>query len=388
MSSVASPVLPSVRDEDALRTIVALQKTALETQMDMARKYPRDPSVAIDTAKAIATQSQEVAEACMYAVPRGGKKIEGPSVRLAEIIASQWGHIMTQVRVLVIGDKEITAQGRCVDLQSGSAIELEVRRRITDKNGQRYNDDMITMTGNAACAIAFRNAVFKVIPAAMVQGVYKAVKAKALGSTDTKLETRRTKLVARLRDAFQISDERICASVEVEKVEDIGWDEIETLIGYGTAIDNGDVKAQDVFPAPGSNKSSQINEALSKVEAPTPPPEEEAVTETPRAEDPDTSAGGVSSPETPPLKLAPKEAASPPSPSEPAPTPAAKKPGPIDMVIMAMAEKGGIANDEAEQRLNSYSQKKFRKTLDKLSSDQIGSLRLDVKVIVDLNLIR
>ena len=376
------PVKP-VRDDDALRTITAMQKTALETQMEMAIKNPRDPNAAIETSKNIATQSQEVAEACMFAMPRGGKTIEGPSVRLAEIIASQWGHVMTQARVLVIGDREITAQGRCVDLQTGNAVEVEVRRRITDKNGKRYNDDMITMTGNAACAIAFRNAVFKVIPAALVQGVYNAVKDKAIGALD-KIASRRDDVVGRLRKAFHISDERIMAAVGVKKLEDIGATEIETLLGYGTAINNGEARAQDVFPAPGAQKTSDLNATLSNV--PTPAPEEEPVNETP-AEPTTAPATPVAPPQpeaAPPLKLATEEAASPPSPPEPAYT----GPSPVEQIIMAFSERAAIQVKEAEERLNGYTNKKFRKGLDNLNADQISSLRSDIKVIVDLNLIR
>jgi hypothetical protein len=39
-----------------------------------------------------------------------------------------------------------------------------VRRRIFDSRGRLFNDDMITVTGNAACAIAKRNAILSGVP--------------------------------------------------------------------------------------------------------------------------------------------------------------------------------------------------------------------------------
>lgn len=170
------------------------------------------------------------------------------------------------------------------------------------------------------------------------------------------LETRRAKVLGRLRAAYQISDEQIMAAVNVEKIEDIGAEQVQALIGYGTSILNGDMKVQDVFSVTGVNKTTELNNALNQAEAPRATRE----------------------------KLATEEADLPPSPPEPA----SKAPGPIDMLIMAMAEKGSISHDEAEQRLNGYANKKFRKTLDKLSPDQLSSLRSDIKVVVDLSLIQ
>ncbi|MFN8826683.1 MAG: hypothetical protein ACK501_17070, partial [Planctomycetota bacterium] len=47
-------------------------------------------------------------------------------------------------------------------------------RRITGKNGRRYSSDMIGVTGNAACSIALRNAVFRGIPRAFWIDIYDA----------------------------------------------------------------------------------------------------------------------------------------------------------------------------------------------------------------------
>src|SRR5678816_4803120 len=97
-----------------------------------------------------------------YSLPRGGRNIVGPSVRFAEVVASSWGNIRSGARIIDIDDKFITAQGQCFDLEKNICVQVEVKRRITKKDGKRYDDDMIGVTGNAACSISLRNAVFKV----------------------------------------------------------------------------------------------------------------------------------------------------------------------------------------------------------------------------------
>ena len=114
------------------------------------------------------------AQSCGYALPRGGKPITGPSVHLAKLIVSNWGNVRAEAKVVQITDKQVISRGTCWDLENNVATAFEVRRSIVGKGGQRYSDDMITVTGNAANAIAYRNAVFSVIPKAVTDKVYQA----------------------------------------------------------------------------------------------------------------------------------------------------------------------------------------------------------------------
>ena len=61
--------------------------------MQAARVWPRSVKAFAAAAEAMATLTQQTAAECSYVVPRDGKQIVGPSVRLAEICASAWGNI-------------------------------------------------------------------------------------------------------------------------------------------------------------------------------------------------------------------------------------------------------------------------------------------------------
>jgi tellurite resistance protein len=197
----------------------------------------------------------EVAGSCIYALPRGNKTITGPSVRLAEIVASAYGNLHVGSRVLDAGNKEITAQGVAWDIEKNYRVVKEAQRRITDRSGSRYNDDMVIVTGNAAASVAFRNAVFTVIPRAYVDHVMAAARRVAVGDAKG-LNEKREKLMERLQK-LGVTKEQILVKVGKESVEDIGVTEVELLIGFGTAIKDDPSKLEEFFPTVKAEKSEK-----------------------------------------------------------------------------------------------------------------------------------
>ena len=139
--------------------VSAISRSEIDQQIATARRYPRSIKRFRDEALQMVTLSESVAEQCIYALPRDGKTIEGPSARFAEVVASAWGNCRAGARVINDAGEFVTAQGVFHDLERNVAITYEVQRRITDKHGKRYKADMIGVTANAACSIALRNAI-------------------------------------------------------------------------------------------------------------------------------------------------------------------------------------------------------------------------------------
>ena len=130
----------------------AVSKAELDQQITTARAFPRSLKSFVTECREMACLNEKVASECFYIMPRDGKNIEGPSVRLGEIVQSAWGNCQSGARVVEEGQDFITAQGVFYDLQRNVKITMEVRRRITDKKGRRYSQDMVNVTGNAAVA--------------------------------------------------------------------------------------------------------------------------------------------------------------------------------------------------------------------------------------------
>lgn len=228
--------------------LATLNRGEVEMQLDAAHKYPRSIAAFRSEATSLATLSKEVASACIYALPRGGKTLTGPSVRLAEICASAYGNLQYGARVVDVTDTEVVAQGVAWDMQKNVRVTIEARRRITDKSGKRFNDDMITMTGSAAMSIALRNAVFRVVPRAYIDLVYVKAKETAVGDAKT-LSTRRIEVVSYLEKmGGGIPRERIMARIGKRGIDDVDLEALEVLIGLGTAIKGGDMTPDEAFP--------------------------------------------------------------------------------------------------------------------------------------------
>lgn len=250
-TEIVHPVDALAQREDVqvvpVSAMSALAKSEVEAQLDAAHRYKRSVNRFLQEATGLATVTQEVAESCIYSIPRDGKQIAGPSVRLAEICASSYGNLHVAARIVDVEEDNVVAQGVAWDLEKNLRVTVEVRRRIKGKNGRRFSDDMITVTGNAAASIALRNAIFRVVPRAYIDRIYDKARQVAVGDAKT-LATRRAQVLDRLQKMGATSD-RVVAKLGVAGVEDIGVEQLEVLIGLGTAIKDG-MPVDEAFPEP------------------------------------------------------------------------------------------------------------------------------------------
>ncbi|MEQ8034299.1 hypothetical protein [Xanthomonas sp. WHRI 6106] len=241
-----------------------INRSEIEQQITTARRFPRSLKRFRDEAIQMVTLSQSIAEQCVYALPRDGKTIEGPSARFAEIVASAWGNNRAGARVIDDKGEFITAQGVFHDLERNVAITYEVQRRIVDRQGRRFKADMIGVTANAACSIALRNAVLKGVPKAFWEDMYVEARKVIMGDIKT-LANRRADALAHFQ-RFGISAEQVCAKLDVAGVEDIGLEHLVLLRGIVTAIKEGDTTPEDAFagtaPAPSQKPAGYSAEAF------------------------------------------------------------------------------------------------------------------------------
>ncbi|MCP3894025.1 MAG: hypothetical protein GY706_05270 [Bacteroides sp.] len=224
------------------------EKAAIDTQVATAKAYPRDITRARNNSIALATMNEEVAQSCSYAVPRAGKPITGPSVHLARILAQQYGNIRAESRVVEITESHVVSRGMAIDLESNYAVCFEVRRSIKGKYG-RFSEDMITVTGNAANAIAFRNAVLAVIPKGLVDETYKAAQQFITGdlSDETILIARRKKAVDFFLSEYSITEAEVIKLCGKETINQIRANEIALLIGFQQSLKDGDTTVNDLM---------------------------------------------------------------------------------------------------------------------------------------------
>ncbi|WP_439634995.1 hypothetical protein [Oceanicaulis sp.] len=243
---------------------VQLQRAEIDQQITTARAYPRSLSRVKQAIMNMATLDEESAAECMYALPRGGKPIKGPSVRFAEILKQAYGNCRAAARVVHVDreEKYVEAEGVFHDLETNSATTTRVRRRISDKNGRLFSEDMIVVTGNAACAIAKRNAILDGIPRPLWRRAYETVEYAIAGDITTLAENREKAIKALA--TYGATPEQVCAALGHEGPDDVTLDDIITLRGMYSALKNGEATPEEVFNGQKAADRGSIRERFRK----------------------------------------------------------------------------------------------------------------------------
>ena len=202
-----------------------------------------------DKLMAYANHSQPVALSMFYSLPRAGKQIIGASIRFAEIVAPCWKNCAVASRVVGDATDTVTAQGVFIDYECNLRNSIEVPRRITDKNGNRYNADMIVTTSNAAMSIARRNAVLKGgVPQALWSPAYEAAQLTAVGKAVSHAQ--------RVADCMEylmklgVTELQALNAVECPSVKDLEIEHLVTLKVLCQEIKRGDKTIEQVFGSP------------------------------------------------------------------------------------------------------------------------------------------
>lgn len=253
------------------------ERANIDIQVSTAKQYPRSISRCANNAVAIATMDKDTAQSCGYALPRGGKPITGPSVHLAKIIAQQYGNLRAEAKVVEITDKQVVSRGTAWDLENNYAVSFEVRRSIIGRNGNRFSDDMITVTGNAANSIAYRNAIFGIVPKSITDKAYKAAQHLITGdlSDEEKLIKRRDGAIKHFIDTYGITEEEVIKLCGKHTVNQIQADEIALLLGFAQSLKDGDTTVDELMApfrkgkakAKGASAKSFDEDAIEEVEA-------------------------------------------------------------------------------------------------------------------------
>ena len=231
----------------------AINRAEIDQQVATAKQYPRHLPTVLNQIQTYATMDVETASDCFYALYRknadgSDQVIEGLSVRMAEIIAGAWGNLRVATRIIGNDGRTITAQAVCHDLETNVAISTEVKRSILTKKGYTFSQDMQVVTGNAAAAIAFRNAVLKVIPKAVTKKVINEVQKVAQGQA-MDLERQRQTLIQYFAK-FNVSEQMIFDLFEIKLRDEIDKEKVMILKGLYNAIKEGTTSVQEAFVKP------------------------------------------------------------------------------------------------------------------------------------------
>lgn len=248
-------------------------RVEIDVQISTAHQYPRRLALVAEDINRMVTQSQKSAEMCIYSLPRGGKAITGPSIRLAEILFSAWGNCVGGSRVVDVNREHgyIEAEGFFHDLQKNAKTVRRYRRRITDKGGKVFNDDMIIVTGQAAGAIAFRNAVLAGVPRFIWSEAYETAEQVLRGDIKTLGERHDAGMKA--MSAFGLKPEQVYAILGISGRQDFSLDDIVTLTGLYSGLKQGETTAEELIAGIEKPAATAPSQGVTATRGPDPEPQ-------------------------------------------------------------------------------------------------------------------
>ena len=167
-----------VPDKNSALVEVEKSRAVMETQaaMAIAKRFPRNPIDAMDRILNTCTR-QSLAESALYSYARGGTSITGPSIRLAEALAQNWGNLQFGIRELEQRDGVSTVEAFAWDIETNVKqvkIFQVAHRRHTKKGSYALEDprDIYETVANNG-ARRLRACILGVIPGDVVEAAVK-----------------------------------------------------------------------------------------------------------------------------------------------------------------------------------------------------------------------
>lgn len=237
--------------------VTTRQAQEVQAAMVVAKRFPRDEIEAFNRIMR-ACQRKTLAEQSMYEYPRGGQKVTGPSIRLAEALAQNWGNIDYGIVELEQRDGESQVMAYAWDLETNTRqtkIFSVPHIRTTKKEGNKpLTDprDIYEMVANQG-ARRLRACILGVIPGDVIDS--------ALEECERTMKTNNKEpLIDRVRDmirAFEpygVTQEMIEETIGC-KSEAFSENDLVRLRKIGKSLKDGMSSKEDYFKVKPAEKS-------------------------------------------------------------------------------------------------------------------------------------
>lgn len=220
----------------------------------MAKRFPRNENESI--ARILrACDRTGLAMKATYSYPKGGTKVTGPSVRLAEAMAQAWGNIQSGVVELEQRDGESTCMAYCWDIETNTreCKIFVVKHQISTKSGMKVLTDpreIYELVANQG-ARRKRACILNIIPGDVVDVALERCN-KTLQAGNRNMPP----LLDRLRELTGLLQKYYSVPLSsVEKYYGYKLDvftemDFQNLVGIYNALRDGNTKREDYFQIP------------------------------------------------------------------------------------------------------------------------------------------
>jgi len=243
----------------------AQERATVDIQIATAKRYPRSIEKFQKDATNMIKASKQVAESCVYNRPVGKdggrmKFAEGPSIRLAEIVASCYGNLRVATIITEVSPRQVKAQGMAFDLEKNYAVKKDCIETTVTKSGAPFSERMRVVVAKACQSKALRDAVFGVVPRALCNDLIETAKETMTGGrTVDQLKPGVLEWIKKL----DIDAKRVWTVLDIEGPAELTMEHIITLGGLKTAISDSEITVNEVFPL--SAEEQKANDPAQKI---------------------------------------------------------------------------------------------------------------------------
>ncbi len=261
-----NPFAVSAPQTQAMSTVQSDSQRAIaevQAALVIAKQFPRNPIEAYDRVMN-ACQRPGLAQSAVYSYARGGTSVTGPSIRLAEMLAQNWGNIQYGIRELSSENGESTVEAFAWDVETNTRqtkVFQVPHIRYTRQGTKKLTDprDIYELVANNG-ARRLRACILGVIPGDVVDAAVDQCEKTIHASADTSPEG--VQKLIKAFEQFGVSKDDIEGFIQ-RRVDAITPANVVSLRKIFTSLRDGMSSAKDWF------KGAKTVE-VAAVEAPKP----------------------------------------------------------------------------------------------------------------------
>lgn len=244
-------------------------------QIFMAKQFPRN---VFDSERRIldACKRPALAQTAVYRYPRGGQSVEGPSIRLAEVLAQNWGNLSFGIKELEQRPGESVAMAYAWDLETNVREEkiftVPHSRYTKSKGVTKLTDprDIYELVANNG-ARRLRACILGIIPGDITEKAIEECNRTLTGNNKEPLKDRISVALDAFKDKYKVTQEQIEARMGYN-VGAFTERDYADLIKIFTSIKDGMSKVEDWFSKDEvkEKKNNNLTDAFKKNEKDNP----------------------------------------------------------------------------------------------------------------------
>lgn len=259
---------PAVREAPGALTSIESSRAVQEVQaaLIIAKKFPRDERAALDKILNACTRPG-LANAAIYQYARGGTDITGPSIRLAEAIAQNWGNIQFGIRELSSVNGESTVEAFCWDVENNTrqtkTFQVPHTRYTRTGGNKPLNDprDIYELVANNG-ARRLRACILGIIPGDIVDAALAQCDTTMAADADTSPEAQANIVTAFSK--FGVTKDQLEKRIQ-RRMDSITPAQVVALRKIRTSLRDGMSKPEEWFP---KEEAATREEALDPMRPP------------------------------------------------------------------------------------------------------------------------